>query len=100
MWTLLADDHPTRSDHEVIEWELGVDRLEEADHQRIVKSNLAATTENDPDAAETLSMELTKERAQPDAQCTDDDVEQVAAYSQEALSGVLDPTGLKIRISA
>jgi hypothetical protein len=31
-WTILADDHATGSDHEVIEWEMGVYRQEEADH--------------------------------------------------------------------
>jgi len=35
-WTILADDHPTGSDSEVIEWEVGVDRQEEADHERVV----------------------------------------------------------------
>jgi hypothetical protein len=36
MWTILADDDATGSDHEVIEWEVGVDWQEEADHERVV----------------------------------------------------------------
>ena len=35
-WTILADDHATRSDHEVIEWGVGVDRQEDADYERVV----------------------------------------------------------------
>jgi hypothetical protein len=31
-WTIVADDHATGSDHEVIECKAGVDRQEEADH--------------------------------------------------------------------
>ena len=50
-WTILADDHATGSDHEVIEWELGVNRKEEADHGRVVGWNFAAMTEKDTEAA-------------------------------------------------
>ena len=35
-WSILADDHATGSDHEVIEWEVDADRQEEADHARVV----------------------------------------------------------------
>jgi len=38
-WTILADDHATGSDHEVIEWEAVVDRQEEADHEWVVGWN-------------------------------------------------------------
>jgi len=38
-WTILADDHTTGSDHEVIEWEVGVHRQEEADHEKVVGWN-------------------------------------------------------------
>ena len=37
--TILADDHATGSDHEVIEWEVGVVRPDEADHERVVAWN-------------------------------------------------------------
>jgi hypothetical protein len=73
-WTILADDHATGSDHEVIEWEVGVDRLEEADHGRVVGWNLAAMMEKDTEEAETLWMEFGKERTQLDAECTEDEV--------------------------
>ena len=56
-WTILADDHATGSDHEVIKWELEVDRQEEADHKRVVGWNLAAMTEPDLEAAEKLWRE-------------------------------------------
>jgi len=38
----------------VRQWELGVDRQEEADHERVVGWNLAAITEKDVEAAEKL----------------------------------------------
>jgi len=53
-WTILAKDHATGSDLEVIEWEVGVDRQEEADHEGVVLWNLPAMTEKDAGAAEKL----------------------------------------------
>ena len=38
-WAILADNHPTGSDHEVIEWELEADTQGEADHERVVRWN-------------------------------------------------------------
>jgi len=99
-WTILADDHATGSDHEVIEWEVGIDRQEEADHERVVGWNLAAITEKEVEAAGKPWAELAKERAQSDAECTVDEVEQEAAWCQEAMSSVLDTTAKKIRICA
>jgi len=98
--TILADDHATGSDHEVIEWEVGVDRQEEAHHERVVGWNLAALTEKDAEAAEKLWMELAKKRAQLDAECTEDEVEREAALCQEAMRSVLDATAKRIRICA
>jgi len=100
MWTILAHDHATGSDHEVIEWEVGVERQEEVDHERIVGWNLAAMTEKDVEAAENLWMELVKERAQLDAECREDEVEKEAAWCQPAMSSVLDATAKKITICA
>jgi len=99
-WTILADDHATGSEHEVIEWEVGVDRQEEADHERVVGWNLAAMTEKDVEAAGKLLAELAEERAQFDAQCTVDEVEQEATWCQEAMSSLLAATVEKIRIRA
>jgi hypothetical protein len=45
-------------------------------------------------------MELAKERAHLDAECTVDEVEQEAAWCQEATSSVLDATPKIIRICA
>jgi hypothetical protein len=53
-WTILADDYATGSDHEVIEWKVGVDRQEEVDHERVVGWNLPVMTEEDPEAAKKL----------------------------------------------
>jgi len=79
-WSILADDnHPTGSDHEVIEWEVEVDRQEEAGHERVVGWNLAAMTEEDAKAAEKLWMELAKGGAHLEAECKADEVEQEAA---------------------
>jgi len=99
-WTILADDHTTGSDHEVIEWEVGVDRQEEADHEIVVGWNIATITQKNAEAAEELWMELAKERARLDEEFTEDEVEQEAAWCQKALSSVLDATAKKIRICA
>jgi hypothetical protein len=56
--------------------------------------------EKDVEAAEKLSMELVKERAQLDAECTEDEVEQEAAWCQKAMSSVLHTTAKKITICA
>jgi len=91
-WTILAYDHASGSDHEVIEWEVGVDRQEEADHERVVGWNLAAMTDKDVEAAGKLWAELAKERAQLDAECTVDEVEQEATWCQEGMISVLGAT--------
>jgi len=57
-------------------------------------------TEKDAEAAEKLWRELAKERAQQDAECTEDEVEQEAAWRQEAMSSVLNATAKIIRICA
>jgi hypothetical protein len=98
--SILADDHATGSDPEVIEWEVEVDRQEEAGHERTEGWNIAALTEEDAKAAEKLWMELAKERAHLDAKCTADEVEQEAAWGQEAMGNVPDATAKKIRIGA
>jgi hypothetical protein len=45
-------------------------------------------------------MELANERTQLDAECTEDKVEQKAAWCQEAMSSILDATEKKMRICA
>jgi len=57
---------------------VGVNRQEEVDHERIVRWNFASMSEKDAEAADKLCMELVKERAQLDAECTEDEVEQEA----------------------
>jgi len=97
-WSILANDHVTGSDHEVIEWELEVDRQQEVGHERVVGWNLAAMTEENAKAAEKLWTELEKERVHQDAECTADEVEQEAAGCLEAMGHILDATAKKIRI--
>jgi len=98
-WSILADnDHATGSDHELIEGEVDGDGQEEAGHERVVGWNIAAMTEEDVKAAEKLWMQLPKERAHLDAECTADEVEKQAAWCQEAMGNVLDATAEKIRI--
>ena len=84
----------------VIEWEVEVDIQEEAGHERVVGWNLAAMTEEDAMGAEKLWMELAKERAHLDAECTADKVEQEATWCQETMGNVLDATAKMIRICA
>jgi len=71
---------------------------EEAHHERVVGRNSAAMTEKDKDAAEKQLMELAKESAQLDAECTENEVEQQAAWCQEAMSSVPNTTAKRIRI--
>jgi len=99
-WFLLADNHATRCVQEVIEWEIEVDWQGETDHARVVRWNLAAMMEEDVEAVEKLWAELAKVRAHLDAECTEDKVEQEAAWCQEAMSSVLNATAMKIRICA
>jgi len=77
-----------------------VARQEEAGHQRVVGWNLAAMSEEDAKAAEKLWMELAKEKVHLDAECTADEVEQEAAWCQEAMGNVHDAMAKKIRICA
>jgi len=53
-------------------------------------------TEEDAEEAEKLCMELAKERTQPDAECTEDEVEQQAAWCQKGMSSVLDDRQRKL----
>jgi hypothetical protein len=99
-WTVLADDHATGSDHEVIEWEVGVDRQEQADQERVVGWNLVAMMEEDAEEAENVRKQLVKERTQLDGQCTEGEVEKETACCQEGMSSVLDAMAKTIRICA
>jgi len=66
------------SDKEVTQWEIGVHRQEEVKHGMVAEWNSAAITEKDGEAADTLTMELSKERAQLYAECTEDEVQKEA----------------------
>jgi hypothetical protein len=100
-WSLLADDDPTTgSDHMVIEWEVEVDRQEEAGHERVAGWNLAAMTEEDAKAAEKRWMEVAKGSAHLDAECTADEEKQDAPWCQKAIGNTLGATAKKVRIWA
>lgn len=94
-WFILADNHSTRSDNEVIEWEVDIHK-QEADHERLVWWNIAAMMEENMEKAEKLWMEVPKERAHLDAEYIAEKVEQDAAWYQEAISNVLDTTAMRI----
>ena len=55
-------------------------------------------TDKVPEEVEKLWTELPKERAQLDAECTQEVVEQDVTWCQEVMSSVLDATAKKIRI--
>jgi hypothetical protein len=95
----VVDDHATGSDHEPLEWEVEADRQQQEDHERVVGWKFAAMTEKDAEAAEELFAELAKERAHLDTECTEDEVEQEAAWCKEAMSSVLNATAEKIRMN-
>jgi hypothetical protein len=97
-WAILADNHATRSDNEVIESQVAAERLEEANYKTVVWWTLAAMTEEDAEVAEKLWKELVKERAHLDAVCSADEVEQEAAWYPNTMGNVLDTTVKKIRI--
>jgi len=99
-WFILADDHSTGSDHEIIEWEVDANWLVEADHERVVGWNLAAMMDEDAKAAEKLWAELPKESSHLDVECTEDGVEQEAAWCQEAISSILNAATKEIRLCA
>jgi len=57
-------------------------------------------TEENREAAEYLWMDLAKEIAHPDAECTEEEVEEQAACCQETMGRVLDATTKKMTICA
>jgi hypothetical protein len=92
--------HGTGSDHELIQWEFSVDKQEEVDHVQVIGWNLAAMSKEDEKAAEKLWKELEGQRARLEEECTGDEVEREAEWSQETLSKFLDAKAKKIRICA
>jgi hypothetical protein len=91
-WSIWAYNHTTGFNHEVIDWEVEVDIQEEAGHEMVVGWNLAAMAEEDAKDAQKLWMELAKERAHLDTECTADELELEAAWFQDAIGVVLDVT--------
>jgi hypothetical protein len=83
-----------------MEWEVEAERQEEVEHKWVVWWNLAAMTEKELETAEKLWMDLVKERAHLDAECTEDEVEQEAAWCQDAMSSVPNATAKNNRIRA
>jgi len=63
-WTILNRSHATDSDDEIIEWEVNVDKQEDAEDVRIVGWNLSTMSKEDEEAAVKLWTELDTGRAQ------------------------------------
>jgi len=84
----------------VIEWEVNVDKQEEADHVQVIGWNLAAMSQEDKEAAEKLLKELERDRAHLGEECMGDDVEREAEWCQATVSKVLDVKAKKIGICA
>jgi len=95
---MLANDHTTGSNYEVLKWQVDVGRQEQVGHERIVGWGLYSMTEEDTKPAEMLWMDPAKERAHLDAECEADEVEQQAEWCQEAIGHILDATAKKIII--
>jgi len=95
-WSILADNHATGFDHDVIEWVVEVARQEQGDHEMVIGWTFAAMAEEDTESAEELCMGLTIVRAHLDAECTADEVQQEAAWCPEAMVSILDATTQKI----
>jgi len=96
----MADSHATGTNQEVIEWQVEVDRQEEAGHDRVVGWNIAEMMEEHMEAAEKLWTELANKRAHLNAECIADEVDQEVAWGQEAMGNMLDAMAKKIRICA
>ena len=95
-WTILEGSHATGSDHEVIEWEFNVDKQVEEDHMQVIGWNLAATSKQDQEAAETLWKQLERERAHLGEECRGDHIEREAEWCQATMSEVQDAKAKKI----
>jgi hypothetical protein len=95
-WTALGGSHTTGSDHEMIEWEFNVDKQEEEDDVQVIGWIVAATSTEDEEAAEILWRELERGIAHLGEECTGDDVERQAEWSQEIVSKFLDTKAKKI----
>ena len=94
----MADDHITGSDHKDMQWKVIPDSQQEADHERVVRTNMAATGVKDKEAVEKLWMELAKKRAYLDAECPEDEVQQEVAYCHESKRCILNATAKTIRM--
>ena len=95
---ILAENHATGSNQQVIQWEVDINKQVEADHEWVIGWNLASMIEQDEEAAGKLWMELVKKRAHLDAGYMEDEVEQEAKWFQKVLGKALDTTGKKMRI--
>lgn len=93
-----AEDHATGFHHEVMELEVAAEMEDEAEHERLVGRNLAAMTDKTVENAEKLWTEPAKERAHLHAECTEDKVQQEAAWCQREMSSDLDTVANKFRI--
>jgi hypothetical protein len=87
---ILVHEHITESDQVYIQWVVGVDIQQNVNPETKVGSNRVASLEMNTEEAETLWIEHVMDSAQLAAVCTKDKVGQETAWSQEAMSIVLD----------
>jgi hypothetical protein len=63
IWAILANHQVTGSDHQVIEWEVQLDRRLYVNRETVVRWNLAGMTEKHVECSLKRWMELAKYRA-------------------------------------
>jgi hypothetical protein len=88
------------SDHEIIEWQVDMKQLEEAEGRQVVGWNLAAKSQESEEQVDNLWKDKARGKAYLGGESTGDEVESEAEWCQESLSKVLDTTAKKIMICA
>jgi hypothetical protein len=86
------------SDHEIMEWEVDMEKQEQAAGTQVIGWNLAAMSQEDKEQAEELCRKQARGRAYLGVKGIGDDVESEAEWCQEELGKVLDATANNIRI--
>jgi len=99
-WMIVDGCYATGSEHQIIEWELEMEKQEEAGGTQVIRWNIAAMLQEEVEVAEKMWRERVKERANFGAESTWDKVESKAEWCQQALSKVHHATAKKIPICA
>jgi hypothetical protein len=99
-WMILDGSHVTGSDHKIIEWEVDMEKQEEAEGTQVVGWNQAAMLQEDEKQAKNVWIATAKGRVYFGEESTGDIVESEAEWCQEVLNKVLNATAKTIRICA